>query len=229
MRPEHCPQQRVALDPFLQALFSNIHQQSPVSENPSAAANPQNTMHSSAPVAASASAAPKPKPTPRNHNRTNRAFSPRFDVYETDDAYHLEGDLPGVADKKSIGIEFSDVRTLLVRGRVDRSLPKPVPAKESARKSLNPTVEDTDDEDDYAVVGKKGEEEEEKEEKVVSVEEEPARKVWLSERTFGTFQRTFTFPTPVDLESVVARLDNGLLVIEVPKVKFGGIKKIEIE
>jgi len=222
-----------ALDPFLQAIFSQL-QHPEETESPATSEKPAPQRKPSRPTA-----------TPRNHNRTNRAFSPRFDVYETEDAYHLFGDLPGVSDKKSIGIEFSDPRTLMVSGRVERSMPKPQkqfeqkqseeqPVEEK-RRSLNPTVEDTDDEDDYSVVSAAAtttstttlEKEEHKEEEQQQQEEK--RKVWLTERTFGTFQRTFSFPTPVALEDVSAKLDNGLLQIVVPKVRFGGVRRIEVD
>jgi len=48
-----------------------------------------------------------------------RAFSPRFDVRETEDSYHLDGELPGIA-QKDINIEFTDAHTLVVKGRTER-------------------------------------------------------------------------------------------------------------
>ena len=48
-----------------------------------------------------------------------RAFSPRFDVRETEDSYHLDGELPGIA-QKDINIEFTDAHTLAVKGRTER-------------------------------------------------------------------------------------------------------------
>jgi HSP20 family molecular chaperone IbpA len=48
-----------------------------------------------------------------------RSFSPRFDVRESGDAYLLDGELPGVA-QKDIDIEFSDPQTLVVKGRTER-------------------------------------------------------------------------------------------------------------
>lgn len=47
-----------------------------------------------------------------------QSFTPRFDVHETDDAYHLDGELPGIA-QKDIEIEFSDHQTLVVKGRTE--------------------------------------------------------------------------------------------------------------
>lgn len=169
--------------------------------------------------------AAKPTHTPRRTNgRTNRAFSPRFDVFETEEAYHLYGDLPGMQDKKSVSLEFSDERTLLITGRLERKpIPSTAPTTEK-RRSRNPTVEDTDDEDDFSVVSG---EHHEKEEWVVE-EKVEERKVWLSERVFGHFQRSFSFPTPVDLEAVTAKLEAGLLEIVVPK-GFVRTKRIEVQ
>ncbi|KAJ5111597.1 hypothetical protein N7532_002132 [Penicillium argentinense] len=48
-----------------------------------------------------------------------RSFSPRFDVRESGDAYHLDGELPGIA-QKDIDIEFADPQTLVVKGRTER-------------------------------------------------------------------------------------------------------------
>lgn len=196
--------------------------------------------------------APKPAPTPRNHNRSNRAFSPNFDVYETADAYVLEGDLPGVSDKKSIDIEFADETTLMIRGRVDRPVktPRPAPVSEKTqeaeagekRKSLNPTVEDTDDEDDFTMVrtpssssvnssiSSRTIESEKKEEKTEEdVQEPPRKKFLISERTFGSYQRSFTFQVPVETEQVKATLEDGLLRVVVPKVLVKGVRTIEVE
>ncbi|KLJ11867.1 hypothetical protein EMPG_12960, partial [Blastomyces silverae] len=44
-----------------------------------------------------------------------RTFAPRFDVRETKDAYHLDGELPGI-NQKDIDIEFTDSQTLVVKG-----------------------------------------------------------------------------------------------------------------
>jgi len=220
-----------ALDPYLEAILSQI----------SGYEDPRSSGQK--PTSAAPKSTPRPTPTPCQHNRSNRAFSPRFDVYETADAYHLDGDLPGVSDKAAIGIEFSDENTMSVSGRVDR-LRLPVEKHEEKheeeekeestsmerRRSLQPTVEDTDDEDDFSIVSgsstKKPEQALKPEEAVKSAE--PERKTWVGERTFGNFQRTFSFPSPVELEKVSAKLEAGLLQIVVPKRVFGGVRKIEI-
>lgn len=47
---------------------------------------------------------------------------------------------------------------------------------------------------------------------------------WLSERRIGHYQRTFTFPTEVDVAGVRAKLGQGLLRVLVPKMKVTEIK-----
>nr|BAQ15372.1 heat shock protein HSP18 [Aspergillus parasiticus]BAQ15373.1 heat shock protein HSP18 [Aspergillus parasiticus] len=53
-----------------------------------------------------------------------RSFAPRFDVRETDDAYHFDGELPGIA-QKDIDIQFSDPQTLVIKGRSEREYNSP--------------------------------------------------------------------------------------------------------
>jgi len=149
-----------------------------------------------------------------------------------------------------LSIEFSDYRTLVVSGRVDKAASQPRPQQQQQQqqqeekdgegqddeeKSLKPTVEDTEDEDDFSVVstpsrdshaeaGKKTAEKR----TVAEENEEKPRKVWLAERTYGEFRRVFTFRAPVEVDGVTAKLADGLLVVEVPKKVDRGVKKIEV-
>lgn len=50
---------------------------------------------------------------------TARSFTPRFDVRESKEAYHLDGELPGIS-QKDIDIEFTDAHTLVVKGKTTR-------------------------------------------------------------------------------------------------------------
>lgn len=59
-----------------------------------------------------------------------RSFAPRFDVRESSDAYHLDGELPGIA-QKDISIEFTDPQTLVVKGRTEREYTEPQPEAEA--------------------------------------------------------------------------------------------------
>ena len=148
-----------------------------------------------------------------NHTHGGKTFTPNFDVHETANEYVLEGEVPGLHDKSKTLIEFTDARTLLVRGRIERSTHE-VEKRPASPKSLNPTVED---------------EEEEKEKKEMAIKKAAAHKCWVAERTVGDFQRSFTFPSSIDVEKVKATLEHGILRIVVPKVGKTGPKRIQIE
>jgi HSP20 family protein len=48
------------------------------------------------------------------------------------------------------------------------------------------------------------------------------------ERTYGTFTRTFTMPTQVDAEKVLAAFENGVLTVTVPKAEQAKPRQISI-
>lgn len=135
---------------------------------------------------------------------TRRTFSPNFDVHETENSYILEGEFPGLQNKDELHLEFMDQRTLLVRGRVERSYQSGQPQRA------------TDFEDD----NKKGREEKE------TKPQQP--RYWVSERSVGEFQRSFSFPTPVDVDAVKAELEHGLLRVTVPKMEQKKGKRIMV-
>lgn len=54
-------------------------------------------------------------------------------------------------------------------------------------------------------------------------------KYWISERTTGSFQRVFTFPSRVNQEGVKASLKNGVLNIIVPKATAPISRRINVE
>ncbi|KAF8472090.1 HSP20-like chaperone [Kalaharituber pfeilii] len=125
------------------------------------------------------------------NRREGLNISPNFDVIETAKAYILQGEFPGLTDKKAVGIEFTDPQTLVVRGKIEK-LTRPVtPAQEK----------DSKDQIKY----------------------------WISERNIGSFQRTFSFPGLIDQDNVKAKLENGLLTIEVPKRAKLPLRKVEIQ
>ncbi|KAH8422929.1 Hsp20/alpha crystallin family protein [Aspergillus melleus] len=173
--------------------------------------------------------------SPKSRVRPVRSFSPRFDVYEQDGSYHLDGELPGV-DQNNIDIEFTDPHTLVIKGQVERqyndtasdaneSVDEPADDT-SSNKSLQPTVEDEDELNSSATP-----------ESTASTSHPAAApskpgstyKYWASERSIGQFQRTFSFPTRVDQETVRASLRNGILSVIVPKEPAPKLKKIRVE
>lgn len=144
-------------------------------------------------------------------SRATPSFNPSFDVRETDEAYHLDGELPGIS-QKDIDIEFSDHQTLVVKGRIEREYNNEPQAE--AVSDHKATVED--ETPDSQEIQKKD-------------ATKPNHRYWAHERSIGEFQRTFSFPSRVDQDAVKAGLKNGILSIVIPKSTAAGSKKITIE
>ncbi|KAJ5623504.1 hypothetical protein N7490_012109 [Penicillium lividum] len=139
-----------------------------------------------------------------NRHLAPRPFNPRFDVRESEEAYHLDGELPGIA-QKDIDVEFSDPQTLVVKGRTEREYHTDPEAEAEAE----------DDNSDTDTGSKR----------ITTA----THRYWASERTVGEFQRTFSLPTRVDQDAVKASLKNGILSIVIPKATAAAVKKITIE
>lgn len=163
-----------------------------------------------------------------------RFFAPRFDLKEVKDAYHLEGELPGF-DQSDISIEFTDEHTLVVSGRVEVQREQGTKPKEltggsdekqgAAIKdaSHRATVEDDDNATSTEVVKSSTKEDAQEE------SQEPEHTYWVSERTSGSFTRSFSFPARVDQDGVKAGLKNGILTVVVPKAPAPESRRIAIQ
>ncbi|KAL8952433.1 MAG: hypothetical protein Q9222_001668 [Ikaeria aurantiellina] len=179
----------------------------------------------------------------RPSSQTTRGFTPRFDVREVDAAYELHGELPGIK-QEDIDIEFVDANTLVIKGRTERSSssthgnvkgkgiegdasPKAV-AADNASETSSISYQKATVEDEYVDAGAEREQSSATEggasadvaKTTAPAQEEqqqPQHKYWVSERSVGEFQRTFSFPGKVDQEAVKASLKNGILSVLVPK------------
>ncbi|RDL35758.1 uncharacterized protein BP5553_06370 [Venustampulla echinocandica] len=159
-------------------------------------------------------------------------FIPRFDVTETEQAYELYGEVPGL-EQKDLSIEFSDAQTLLVQGKTERTSSTTQTEKTndaemkdaetssdaSSVKSHNPTVEDDYDEADAPITRTTPATEtttptEQPQQKQT---ETPKPKFWVSERKVGSFARSFSFTQRLEHDKVDASLKNGVLHVVVPK------------
>lgn len=144
--------------------------------------------------------------THRSHHQSSvSSFAPRFDVRESETAYHLDGELPGIA-QEDIDIEFTQPQTLVVKGRTVREY-----------QTSEPTEQSGNDNEEQAV------------ESASKTSAKAGHHYWASERTVGEFSRTFSFPNRVDQENVKASLKNGVLSVLVPKASASATKKITIE
>lgn len=175
----------------------------------------------------------------RSSQHPNHApsFIPNFNVAETSQAYILEGELPGLSDKKAVDIQFIDHQTLLVKGVISRNTataptaPSSTASEQASTKI--PTVEDVVDEADYLTVTSSPTADKGK--NVAKNSEQPQAKskpetsYWITERRTGSFERNFKFPGPIDQDSVTAKLADGILTIEVPKQTKIQTRKVEIQ
>jgi len=152
-----------------------------------------------------------------------RTFNPKFDVRETNEAYELHGELPGI-DRDQINIQFTEPQTLVISGRVERSYTSGSPPAGLLEhdSSHRATVEDAPADED------KSDASQEKVDDDKQQQQQPTDKFWLTERSVGTFTRTFGFPTRVDQDAVHASLENGVLNITVPKAKKQESRRITI-
>jgi HSP20 family protein len=186
------------------------------------------------------------KPTP--------TFRPRFDVKETKDSYELHGELPGIA-QKDINIEFTDATTISIRGRTERVReegrrptaavePQPEQQKladntetESTSSSNNYHKASVEDEE-FTTITSEGTTEDtpasseapsQPQEVAKSQEQADASNYWFSERSVGSFARSFSFGQRVDQENVKATLRDGVLSIVVPKAPVPANRTISIQ
>ncbi|RYP73780.1 hypothetical protein DL769_004156 [Monosporascus sp. CRB-8-3] len=166
-------------------------------------------------------------------------ITPKFDLKETETAYELHGELPGI-EKDRVNIEFSDDQTIVIRGSIERSHTSSsgttaegnengnvnIGTGDNADKQAHkPTVEDAPEDDSgnkNKSVEKSGSGEVQKQQSA------PRYKYWVSERSFGEFQRSFSFPGRVDTDGVTASLNNGVLTVVVPKAKKHESRRVTI-
>lgn len=162
----------------------------------------------------------------RGTDSTLRTFSPKFDVKEHKDAYHLHGEFPGVC-QEDINIEWSDGNTLTVSGRTEHHAEsgQRLQAIEAGdnKEYQKPTIEE------------EGQAEETEQLVAVMSDKQVAQhnanepKYWVSERSVGEFHRSFSFPSRIDQDAVKASLKNGVLSIVVPKAQTVKSRKVNIE
>jgi len=181
-----------------------------------------------------------------------KVFNPKFDLRETEEAYELHGELPGLK-RENASIEFSDWKTIVVKGRVEREYTasnSPAPASPATTSTHEVAVEDTaapkkasvsDAEDeDWNDVNEKAASPKASKAAVATVDsaerrsvarqapQAPANRYMVSERSVGEFSRTFKFPSPIDRDGTTATLENGILSVTIPKAAKKEARRIAI-
>ncbi|TVY57882.1 30 kDa heat shock protein [Lachnellula cervina] len=164
-----------------------------------------------------------------------KSFQPKFDVKEVESGYELHGELPGI-DQKNVEIEFVDPQTLSIRGHIERSYESgEAPASSSSgaikeageTKGHKATVED-DAQEPATPPTESTSKEVQHSSQQRDQEQAPPSRYWVSERSIGSFSRTFSFPVRVDQDHVKASMKDGILSIVVPKTNETGSRKITI-
>lgn len=121
---------------------------------------------------------------------------PAVDVRETEGAYELYVELPGVK-KEDVKIELhreGSGKCLIVSGKKERI----VPAADR--------MEDGEEE-----------EEEEKEKKEEEKKKKEYEKWHRTERVYGRFERAFSVPVETEGDEIKAKFENGVLIVTLPK------------
>lgn len=60
------------------------------------------------------------------------------------------------------------------------------------------------------------------------VVDEKSERYHRYERSYGVFERSFTLPSTVDAERISARVENGVLLVEIPKVEKARPREIPV-
>jgi len=163
------------------------------------------------------------KHVPRRGGRGNnliRTCFPRFDFWEEGEGYVIQGEVPGV-EMKDITIEWNK-DALQISGRILHNFESGTPPSglvessdtENARKATESDREKNSDE-----VATKS---------VPQVSEKRRNRYFLSERIYGFFNRSFSFPTAVAHDKVTAKLLRGVLTIIIPMAPARKPIRVEI-
>jgi len=185
--------------------------------------------------------------TSRPTGRHRRGPRPRFDIRETQDAYELYGELPGVG-RKDVHVELTQENVLLIRGHMERPYDKPLAPKPASKEES--TKQEKKCEDCVCPEGQSCDDcvkmkcechEGKKCDKcgmdkcVQHLENEGGDpnatvRYLRRERFVGEFAREFAFPGPLHEFDIYASLENGILKVVAPKQKpTGKRRKIEIK
>ena len=139
-------------------------------------------------------------------------LSPRIETQESNKAFYIDIELPGLENEDSMRLRWISSRTLLVKAVVER---KPTPEDEVTPSEgyVGPTKEEA------AAVAQVPEIAGKDQVKSSEEKKEPAVYLTLSERHLGLYARAFNFPVDVDHGKTRAGLKAGVLRITVPRVQ----------
>jgi len=164
------------------------------------------------------------------------SWSPNTDIRQTKHAYHIEIEVPGTTDKETLLIQWLSPCTLIVRGHIER----PFIGHGKAAEGAYQFQQSEESADGYPIgnaTGSTNVEEKTTNEsgKLKTMAKDPGDEpadiplFLLEERKTGPWQRTFTLPHDVDMKALKARLEGGLLRIDIPTKDVSGEPGIKVE
>ena len=166
------------------------------------------------------------------------SWSPNTDIRQTKHAYHIEIEVPGTTDKETLLIQWLSPSTLIVRGQIER----PFVGHGKAAEAAHQFQQSEESADGYPTGNATGSTNAEGKTtndsgKLKTMTKDPGDEsadiplFLLEERKTGPWQRTFTLPHDVDMKALKARLEGGLLRIDIPitDVSEEPGTKVEIE
>lgn len=166
------------------------------------------------------------------------SWSPNTDIRQTKHAYHIEIEVPGTTDKETLLIQWLSPSTLIVRGQIER----PFVGHGKAAEAAHQFQQSEESADGYPTGNATGSTNAEGKTtndsgKLKAMTKDPGDEsadiplFLLEERKTGPWQRTFTLPHDVDMKALKARLEGGLLMIDIPTKGVSGEPgtKVEIE
>ncbi|KHN99758.1 heat shock protein 30 [Metarhizium album ARSEF 1941] len=161
--------------------------------------------------------------------RRGTIWQPKFDVRETEEAYELHGELPGI-NKDAVQIEFTEPQTMSIRGRSERTYTEGDPSAGQIEDVTDkPAITQTGEGSHKATAQDEGAENAVDKSEAGQGKGQPSKyKYWLTERSVGEFSRVFNFPTPVQHDAVSASFKDGILTVTVPKAKKPEARRITI-
>ncbi|MCJ1314062.1 hypothetical protein MMC25_007742 [Agyrium rufum] len=142
--------------------------------------------------------------------------TPGSEIFETDSAYYIDIEVPGVTDKGRIHIFWTSPTTLDVEGSTERPArwghggsddDASTASARAEKPNLNGKSSKNEDGGELHKVPKVSD----------SEDTEAHTKVWFSSRKLGDWVQSFTLPNNVDMDALRAKLDTGLLRIYIPK------------
>jgi HSP20 family molecular chaperone IbpA len=151
--------------------------------------------------------------------------SPKADLRETTNMYYLEVELPGIGGPRDIEIHWLDESTLQIKATIHKTNLEAVWCDDKPQQQAI-QAGGTDNKVDEMISSKEnilGQRRGRQGSHVAST-----MKFWLNERRTGVFMRNVCFAVAVDIDSVQARLSEGLLMIMVLKGDAAALEAKEI-